>query len=122
MTTETVFAEQALQASKYALKRGERLSARRWAERALFLAPEMELPWLILAAISKPEASVGYLEHVLELYPDSKKVKAGMSWAIGRVEKERRRIELEEQMFASTRPMPAGMVQCTLQLGRSTEA
>jgi len=106
LTSEVVFAKQAIQASEHALKRGEKLNARRWAERALYLAPEMELPWLILAAISKPEASIGYLEHVLRLHPDSKRAKAGMEWAKKRYEKQQAKLELRQQMFASTQPMP----------------
>ena len=110
MTSEVVFAKQALQASEHALKRGEKLTARHWAERAIFLAPEMELPWMILAVISRPEAAVGYLEHVLSLNPDSKRARAGMKWAKKRLEKQLAKLKFEQQQFASTQPMALPLI------------
>jgi hypothetical protein len=119
LTSEVVFAKQAVQASEHALKRGEKLTARRWAERALFLAPEMELPWLILAALSKPEVSIRYIEHVLKLHPKSKRAKAGLEWAKARYEKQQVKILLEQQMMANTQRMafPAIIEDSKKQIG-----
>ena len=72
-----------------ALKRGERLEARQWAERAASLAPEREEPWLVLAAIASPRASIAYLKRALEINPESQHARKGMHWAIQRLRAER---------------------------------
>ncbi|MFC2042887.1 L,D-transpeptidase family protein [Chloroflexota bacterium] len=71
-----------------ALKRGERLEARRWAEKAVSLAPEREEPWLVLAAIAPPRASIAYLDQALEINPKSQQARKGMHWAIQRLRAE----------------------------------
>lgn len=71
-----------------ALKRGERLEARRWAGRAAQLAPEREEPWLVLAAIAPPRASIAYLKRALEINPESQHARKGMHWAIQRLRAE----------------------------------
>jgi hypothetical protein len=72
-----------------ALKRGERLEARRWAGRAVQLAPEREEPWLVLAAIAPPRASIAYLKRALEINPESQHARKGMHWAIQRLRAEK---------------------------------
>ena len=86
MSPPTVNAFQAVQNAQNALQRGDKLSARRWAELAASLAPEREEPWLLLAAVANPHASVGYLKQVLKINPNSPRAKAGMDWALKRVE------------------------------------
>jgi lipoprotein-anchoring transpeptidase ErfK/SrfK len=77
-------AQQAIQAAQQALRRGDRQVARRWAERAAGLAPDQEEPWLILAALASPHASIAHLKRALEINPDSQRARRGMHWAIQR--------------------------------------
>jgi len=49
MNRDPISARQAVQNAKQELKRGDRQTARRWAEFAASVAPGMEQPWLILA-------------------------------------------------------------------------
>ena len=68
-----------------ALQRGERHSARRWAERAVELVPDSEDAWLILAAVASPRASINYLEQALKINPNSQRAQKGMQWALERL-------------------------------------
>jgi len=52
------------------------------------LCPELEEPWLILAAVGSPRASVAYLEKALRINPHSERARKGMQWAVGRLQKE----------------------------------
>ena len=55
--------------AQQAMQRGDRQAARRWAEQAVALAPDSEEPWLFLAALASPRASVNYLERALKINP-----------------------------------------------------
>lgn len=57
-------------------------SARRWAELALSIAPDQEEPWLYLAAVASPRASLYYLHRALEINPDSLRARQGIRWAL----------------------------------------
>ena len=70
-----------------ALQRGERHAARRWAERAVQLAPDSEDAWLILAAVASPRASINYLQKALDINPNSPRARQGMQWALNRLNK-----------------------------------
>jgi hypothetical protein len=48
------------------------------------LVPNQEEPWMILAALASPRASLEYLKHVLDLNPKNKSARKGMHWAIHR--------------------------------------
>jgi lipoprotein-anchoring transpeptidase ErfK/SrfK len=74
----------AFQQAQKALRKGDRRTARRWAERAADLDPSQEEPWLIMAALASPRASLEYLKHVLEINPQSIPARKGMHWAIQR--------------------------------------
>lgn len=76
---------QYLQQAQSALKAGDLLSARHFAQKAAQLAPEKEDPWLILAAVASPRASLEYLKRALEINPDSLRARKGMHWAIQRL-------------------------------------
>ncbi len=78
---------EALNEAKSALKRGELQRARRLALKAVKLAPDYEEPWLYLASVSSPEASISYLKRALEINPSSIQAKKGMHWAIQRFRK-----------------------------------
>jgi lipoprotein-anchoring transpeptidase ErfK/SrfK len=74
----------ALQEAQKSLQEGDKSSARHWAQQAANLAPEEEDPWLILAAVASPRASIAYLNHALEINPNSQRARKGMHWAVAR--------------------------------------
>ncbi len=71
-----------LQQASSALQRGDRSSARLWAEQALKNNPDEVKSLIILAGISKPEESIGYLRRVLEIDPHNEYARQGMHWAV----------------------------------------
>ncbi len=77
-----------LQASHSALRRGDRAESRRLALHAAGLAPNQEEPWLLLAALASPRASLEYLTQALEANPKSERAREGMRWAIKRARKQ----------------------------------
>ncbi len=85
MTPETERARQALLAAQTAYNRGDHHTARQWAQQAASLAPQLEEPWLWLAAVSSPQASAEYLKRALAINPQSQRARAGMHWAIRRM-------------------------------------
>ncbi len=70
-----------------ALNRGDRRAARRWAQQAAALAPHREEPWMLLAAVASPRASIAYLRRALEINPENARARKGMHWAIRRYRK-----------------------------------
>lgn len=76
---------QALQQAQTVRKQGQKAQARHYAEQALRLAPELEEPWLMMAALASPRASVAYLEKALEINPSSDRARQGMAWALKRL-------------------------------------
>ncbi|MEJ5225693.1 MAG: hypothetical protein WHV44_14640, partial [Anaerolineales bacterium] len=76
---------QALQQAQTARKQGNKTQARHFAEQALQLAPELEEPWLMMAALASPRASVAYLEKALQINPASQRARQGMAWALKRL-------------------------------------
>jgi lipoprotein-anchoring transpeptidase ErfK/SrfK len=85
MTSDQDPSTLALSQAWQALRKGERLQARYWAEQAAAQAPEEEDAWLILAAVASPRASLAYLEKALEINPGSVRARKGMHWAIQRL-------------------------------------
>ena len=81
MASQSIPPSQALKQATNALQRGDKHAARAWAQIAASLAPDMEEPWLILAAVARPHASIAYLERALEINPESKRARAGLVWA-----------------------------------------
>ncbi len=79
--------KQALRQAWLAMQCGDRREARRWAEKAASLAPDREEPWLMLAALSSPRASLAYFDQVLAINPDSQPAREGRHWAIARLRK-----------------------------------
>lgn len=92
---------QALRLAQRALKAGDRRSARRWAEEAVALAPEREGPWLLLAALASPRASLAYLRKALEINPDSRRAREGMHWAVQRA-RESEEFQTQHRIFVPT--------------------
>jgi len=88
MKTDSESAQQALLNARRAVQQGDRQAARRWADTAAALCPDLEEPWLILAAVGSPRASVAYLERALRINPHSEHARKGMHWAVERLRKE----------------------------------
>jgi lipoprotein-anchoring transpeptidase ErfK/SrfK len=81
-------AQQALAQAYASLQKGDKRSARLYAEQAAKLAPQLEEPWLVLASVGSPRASVAYLERALKINPQSERAQKGMAWAIKRLREE----------------------------------
>jgi lipoprotein-anchoring transpeptidase ErfK/SrfK len=75
----------ALRQAQIALGHGNRREARHWAEKAAALDPQREEPWLLLASIASPRASLAYLNRALEINPESQRARKGMHWAVSRL-------------------------------------
>lgn len=92
MTTSPSQQEQAfhfaLKSAYSALRSGQKRSARRWAEQAAALMPDREEPWLLLASVASPKASIHYLEEALRINPASERARKGMHWAVRRLRAE----------------------------------
>jgi lipoprotein-anchoring transpeptidase ErfK/SrfK len=67
-----------------AVRQGDKIQARQHAAQAARLAPGLEEPWLILAALASPDASIAYLQRALEINPHSEKAQRGLAWALAR--------------------------------------
>ena len=85
MNTRFNDARLAVEKAREALRNGNRTEAREWAEHAASLAPQMEDPWLILAAVASPRASVEYIRTALKINPNSPRARKGMEWAMQRL-------------------------------------
>src|SRR5512139_1333191 len=85
MTTPIQEAQSAIQQSRQALSRGDRRLARQLAERAAKLAPQLEDPWLVLAAVAGPRAGLEYIQRALQVNPESARARSGMQWIMRRL-------------------------------------
>lgn len=85
MTDNADSLRQALQNARIAYYQGDHSNTRYWARLAANLNPNLEEPWLWLAAVSSPKASIAYLEKALSINPQSKRAHDGMHWAIERL-------------------------------------
>lgn len=103
MNDQRLAAHEAIKLARQAQLRGDKRTARRYAEQAVRLAPEIEEGWLMLAAVSSPRASVAYLEQALRINPDSERARKGMTWAVARM-----RATEETQPSRPTIPAPPG--------------
>ncbi len=105
--TDPLGARLAIQNAQFALQRGQPTEARRLAMQAAEFDPNFEDPWLILATLSSPRASVVYLQHALEINPHSERAIKGMQWALDRLGKANQKAQLEEKHAqAATAPVP----------------
>lgn len=81
--------KQALEQAKAAFRKGDRQTARQWAEQAASLAPNLEETWLWMAAVShSPRESLSYFNRALEINPQSQTARRGIHWAIRRLRAE----------------------------------
>lgn len=88
MNTADQQARNAIKKAFIALKRGQRLEARRCAEQAARLDPDNEQAWLILGVLASPRASVHYIIHALEINPNNIQARKGIHWAVSRLRNE----------------------------------
>lgn len=84
-------ASYSIQQAMQALRRGDHAQVRRWASLAAQQDPASEQPWLILASIAAPRASLAYLKIALERNPHSEAARRGFHWAVQRVRQEEAR-------------------------------
>lgn len=84
-STKSVDYQSALQNARQELKKGDTASARYWAHLANQYDPQKEDPWLILAAVARPRASIEYLNQALLINPNSRRARQGMHWAVERL-------------------------------------
>lgn len=99
--------EQAIDAinqAKSALIKGNRCSARYWARIAASSSPDLEEPWLLLAALGSPRASLAYLQQALKIDPSSKRARHGMHWAVERFRKSADQIPKDRQLIQNNIP------------------
>ena len=73
-----------IQSALEALKRGDRRTAQSLAKHATTLAPELETPWLILAALASPEEEMVYIKKALQINPESKQAQKALGLAFKR--------------------------------------
>ena len=92
-------ARQAILNARQAMQRGDRQVARNWALQAVALDPDSEEPWLTLAAVASPRASLNYLEKALKINPDSQRARQGMQWA-------QKRLDLKQARRSSRQEIP----------------
>lgn len=75
----------AVQKAREALRNHDTSAARQLAEQAAALAPQMEDPWLILAAVASPRASLDYVQKALKIDPNSPRAQRALQWAMQRL-------------------------------------
>lgn len=81
MSAELNQIREVIQNARQALRRGDHEETRRWAEQAARLAPELEDPWLLLAAVSDPQESMQHARRALTINPASRRAHKAMEWA-----------------------------------------
>ncbi|MEW6716272.1 MAG: L,D-transpeptidase [Chloroflexota bacterium] len=106
--------EQLIKEAREAIKEGKHMVARKKAVQAITLAPDMEEPWLLLAAVSSPRASLAYLNRALEINPQSPLARRGIQWVLKRMrhngefyDQRRPQVNLPDSSTAFLRVRPA---------------
>jgi Tfp pilus assembly protein PilF len=87
MPSKPEIADTEIQNAFNELRCGNKQAARSWALHTISQTPEMEDPWLILAAIAEPGASLHYLKEAFKINPDSERARQGLSDLQKRLEK-----------------------------------
>ena len=106
MTTPLQEASAAVQKARQALSTGDRRLARQWAERAAKLAPQMEDPWLILAAVAGPRLGLEYVQRALQINPESSRARRGMEWVMRNLRQAGATLSRHRQSANCVRSMP----------------
>lgn len=79
--TPSSYPPNALQEALAALQRGDWAVARRFAQLAVVQRPDDEEPWLVLAQLSGPDASLAYCQRALQANPSSQRARAALKLA-----------------------------------------
>lgn len=90
----------ALQEALAALQRGDRAVARRFAQMAAVQRPDDEEPWLVLAQLAGPDASLAYCQRAVQANPGSRRAREALRLA-------QERLARGPQPDSSKRIMPA---------------
>lgn len=96
-------AENLIKLAQGALREGNTDLARYYARVASQLAPDAEAPWLILAELSTPDASIPYFEAALKANPDNESTHMALSRA-RRSPEETQQIPLNEESALTADP------------------
>jgi lipoprotein-anchoring transpeptidase ErfK/SrfK len=108
----------ALNNARSSFYQGNQTKTRYWARIAININPKLEEPWLWLAAVSSPRASLAYLQKALEINPNSQRARQGMHWAVKRLRVEPLRpVPLTQPR--SVQPVPGAQVKRYIQPRRS---
>jgi len=111
MTAPLAPYQQALQKARQAFRQGNHVSTRYWAQKAAKLAPEQEEPWLWLAYVANPRASINYIQRALQVNPNSQRARQAMHWAVKRL---RNNQVIRDIHLADTQPLkPAAFISAT---------
>jgi peptide/nickel transport system permease protein len=86
----------AIQDSLAALKIGDKVNARRLAIEASTLAPELEQPWLILAALSGLAESLVFIEKALLINPESIPGQHALEWVNQKLRDQTGRLDVQQ--------------------------
>jgi lipoprotein-anchoring transpeptidase ErfK/SrfK len=105
MNPNQTAAFKSLEEAQQALKSGDNNTARKLAEQATQLAPELEEVWLLMAALSTPRDSLAFLEKALVINPNSERAKKGLQWALERSSQEPGTVPVVAEP-APTEPQP----------------
>ena len=92
--------------AREALRRSDKVSARKMGEQAALFAPELEDVWLILTASDPdPNEELAYAQKALQINPSSTRALKAVEWATDRVQQSR--VTLQEVVsFARIAPVP----------------
>lgn len=115
MSVEPNALRQMIEKARTALRDGDTVTARRWAEQASRLAPDTEEPWLILTAVSEPRAALEHAKRALVVNPNSSRARKALEWA-------RSRLPAEEAAQTPPPPSPAPASNLLASLPRVTAA
>ncbi len=88
MTNPQEQAQVLIQQAMVALSHHREDEAAILAREAALLAPELESVWLVLAAVSSPQAAEIYLYKALEINPKSERAQKGLEWVEAQKEKQ----------------------------------
>jgi len=86
MNNKIIEARELIAKARESLRYGDKVSAKQLGEQAARLAPDMEDPWLVLAASApNPQAALAYARKALRLNPQSARARRGVEWASGQL-------------------------------------
>jgi len=113
MDSKRKLAELAINNARSALENGNKLDAKKWAEQAGQLAPEMEDPWLVLAYLAEPVEGLKYLEKALTRNPASHRARKGIHYLIKKIQDQKQPIPSGYERYTKSEsipPQPAEMI------------